>query len=104
MLDGGLRSTVHAEPVRLVDGPLKQLPDPMAGFTGCAASFENVHEITVRSKVAAARAARATRDVLRRDTASAFLAAPKRGTSLLARRLQAATQRARDAGDAGPPT
>ncbi|MCH2597563.1 MAG: hypothetical protein MKZ95_17475, partial [Pirellulales bacterium] len=59
---------------------------------------------TRQGGVAAARAARATRDVLRRDTASAFLAAPKRGTSLLARRLQAATQRARDAGDAGPPT
>ena len=86
------------EPVRLVDGALKQLPDPLEGFTGCAASFENVHEITIRSKVAAARAARATRDVLRKETASAFLAAPKRpqGTSILARRLQAATQRARD--------
>ena len=86
------------EPVRLVDGALKRLPDPLEGFTGCAASFENVHEITIRSKVAAARAARATRDVLRKETASAFLAAPKRpqGTSILARRLQAATQRARD--------
>ena len=48
---------------------------------------------------AGARAARRPR----RDRV-AFLAAPKRGTSLLARRLQAATQRARDAGDAGPPT
>ena len=89
------------EPVRLVDGPLKQLRTRWPA-SRAAPPFENVPD-AVRSKVAAARAARATRATSAPRHRVRVPGRAQAGTPL-PRRLQAATQRARDAGDAGPPT